>query len=350
MTKWLVAIFLGIYLSLLNLAYAVDSHAVVLMYHRFGEDRYPSTNINTESFVRQLNFIEEQNFKVWPLQKIVDYLRSKKPLPDKVVAITIDDAYLSVYQIAYPILQQRKMPFTVFVSTQYVDKGYSSYMSWDELNDMVKHGVTLGNHTRSHDHLINRHDGENYEAWLTRVANEIFEAEYRIEEMTGFKTKLFAYPYGEYNATLAKYIGDLGYVSFGQHSGAIGENSNFNALPRFPVSDHYADMLAFRHKLYSLPMPIANENPEEVVTLLSMPSLKVTLAQDLKDSKYSLVCFASGQGAINATWVSDLEFVAKANKPLTLRRSRYNCTIRDQKTNRYYWYSHLWIKPQIPEQ
>ena len=85
MTKWLVAIFLGIYLSLLNLAYAVDSHAVVLMYHRFGEDRYPSTNISTESFIKQLDFIEEQNFQVWPLAKIVEHLKSKQPLPDKVV-------------------------------------------------------------------------------------------------------------------------------------------------------------------------------------------------------------------------------------------------------------------------
>jgi len=349
MIKKLIAIGILIYFSLINLAYAIDSHAVVLMYHRFGEDRYPSTNISTESFIQQLDFIEENGFKVWPLEKVVEYLRAKQPLPDKVVSITIDDAYLSVYQIAYPILQQRKMPFTIFVSTDYLDKGYSSYMSWDELKDMVQHGVAVGNHSTSHDHLIERHNDENYEAWLTRVAEEIFNAEYRIEQNTGYRTTLYAHPYGEYNNVLAKYIGDLGYISFGQQSGPIGENSNFNALPRFPISDNYADMSAFKQKLYSLPMPIESISPKEVVTLLSMPSVRVSLSQDLKESKYSLLCFASGQGAIHATWLNNTQFVVKAHKPFSLRRSRYNCTIRDHKSNRFYWYSHLWIKPQLPE-
>ena len=296
-----------------------------------------------------MNFIEEHQFQVWPLEKIVDYLQNKRPIPDKVVAITIDDAYLSVYQIAYPLLQQRGWPFTVFVSSDYLDKGYSSYMSWDELKDMVNNGVSVGNHSTSHDHLIDRKRDENYEAWLTRVAEEIFNAEYRIEQMTGYRTKLYAHPYGEYNNVLAKYIGDLGYVSFSQHSGALGENSDFNALPRFPISENYSDMFAFKHKLYSLPMPVEKVEPKEVVTILSMPSMRITLDRDLMESKYSLVCFASGQGAIHATWLNEKQFVVKAHKPFSLRRSRYNCTIRDHKSDRFFWYSHLWIKPQLPE-
>ena len=349
MIKKLIAIGIIIYSSIVNLAYAIDSHAVALMYHRFGEDRYPSTNISAESFIQQLDFIEENGFNVWPLEKVVKYLRTKKPLPDKVVSLTVDDAYLSVYRVAFPILQQRKMPFTVFVSTDYLDKGYSSYMSWDELKDMVNHGVSIGNHSTSHDHLIERGREETHEAWLTRVAEEILNAEYRIEQNTGYKTTLYAHPYGEYNSVLAKYIGDLGYISFGQQSGPMGENSNFNALPRFPISEQYADMFAFKQKLNSLPMPIESISPMEVVTQLSMPSLNITLSRDLMESKYSLVCFASGQGAIHATWLNKLQFVVKAHKPFSSRRNRYNCTIRDQKSGRFYWYSHLWIKPQFPD-
>ncbi len=321
MTKKLIAIGILIYFSLINLAYAIDSHAVVLMYHRFGEDRYPSTNISTESFIQQLDFIEENGFKVWPLEKVVEYLNVKKPLPDKVVSISIDDAYLSVYQVAYPILQQRKMPFTVFVSTDYLDKGYSSYMSWDELKDMVDHGVSIGNHSTSHNHLIEKHSEENVNAWLTRVAEEIFNAESRIKEKTNYKTSLYAHPYGEYTNVLAKFIAELGYISFGQQSGAIGENSNFIALPRFPISEHYADMLEFKHKLYSLPMPIKHISPQEVITRLSIPSVTVSLSQDLMVSKNSLVCFASGQGAIHVSWLNNLQFVAKARKPFSSRRT-----------------------------
>jgi len=329
--------------------WAVPSHAVVLMYHRFDEHKFPSTSIKVSQFIKQLDYLTENGFNFWPLEKIVEHLKTKKSIPDKTIAITIDDAYLSVYQHAYPILKQRNIPFTIFVSTKYIDKGFSSYMSWDQLAEMVKNGVNVGNHSSTHDHLIQRHKGELHEAWLTRVAEDIFKAEYRIQEKTGVQTILFAYPYGEYNRVLANYVKELGYSAFGQQSGPIGEYSDFSALPRFPVSDHFSDMAAFKNKVFSLPLPVVNESPQEVVTILSLPSLQIELQEDLGNDKHTLRCFASGQGEVHATWLNKTQFVVRALEPFHIRRSRYNCTIHNRKLKRYYWHSHLWIKPQLPE-
>ena len=82
-------------LSFLGSAFAAD-HAVILMYHRFGEDRLPSTNIRLDQFDAHLEKLSNGNYSVWPLAKIVSHLQKDMPLPDRTVAITIDDAYLSV--------------------------------------------------------------------------------------------------------------------------------------------------------------------------------------------------------------------------------------------------------------
>src|SRR4051794_23933476 len=97
-------------------AAVLPSHAVVFIYHRFGDDRYPSTDTKTEQFKAQLDWLAENHYEVWPLPRIVQYLKDGKTVPDHVVAITIDDAFQSFYDNAYPLLKEHDWPFTVFVA------------------------------------------------------------------------------------------------------------------------------------------------------------------------------------------------------------------------------------------
>ena len=107
-------------------------------------------------------------------------------------------------------------------------------------------------------------------------------------------------------------------------------------------------MNALKDKLYSLPMPIAEVKPEKTITSLTRPLMMVELSRDIQ-AKNSLQCFVSGQSAANIRWLSDIKFTVQAKKPIALRRSRYNCTIKDVNTGRFYWYSHMWLQPQISE-
>ena len=63
------------------------------------------------------------DYNIWPLDKIVAHLQQGLELPDKTIAITIDDAYLSVFTEARPRLKALNFPYTVFVATQPVDRG-----------------------------------------------------------------------------------------------------------------------------------------------------------------------------------------------------------------------------------
>jgi len=338
--------FIAFCVSLINVASAIESHAVVLMYHRFDESKYPSTNIQSEEFVAQLDFLEKNGFQVWPLHKIVRHLQSQSQIPDKTVGITIDDAYVSVYQVAFPILKNRKLPFTVFVASDPVDNKNPGYMSWDQLREMVKSGVDIGNHSRTHMHFINQRKAESKANWLLRIKNDVLFASSRIEAELEIKTNFFAYPYGEYNLSIASLMEDLGYISFGQHSGAVGEKNNTNFLPRYPISESYADLDNFKDKVLSLPLPILEVKPVEVVTLSSRPELEIKLDTNIVKA-LGLRCYAANQGLLEMTWKGEGHVAIQAAKPIKTRRGRYNCTL--PKEGRYYWYSHLWVQTSIDE-
>ena len=127
--------------------------ASILMYHRFGEQDYPSTNIRMEQFREHLEELKKDKYTVLPLGEIVDKLKSGAVLPDRSVAITIDDAYLSVYENAWPLLKEAGFPFTIFVSTDNLDQKMPAFMNWAQLKEMADQGVYVGHHTASHAHL-----------------------------------------------------------------------------------------------------------------------------------------------------------------------------------------------------
>ena len=115
----------GVFLSCLGQSNAAD-HAAVLMYHRFGEDKYPSTNIRLDQFDAHLEKLASGDYTVLPLDKIIRHIQDGTELPDRTVAITIDDAYLSVFTEAWPRLKAKGFPFTVFVATDPIDNGHQT--------------------------------------------------------------------------------------------------------------------------------------------------------------------------------------------------------------------------------
>lgn len=318
------------------------------MYHHFGVSKHPSTNIKLEQFDAQIEYLEQNGYQIWPLIKVAQYIQERKEFPGRVVAITVDDAYLSVYTEAFPRLRKKNWPFTVFVSTDGVDKRYQSYMSWEQMREMQQYGVTFANHTATHDYLVRRNKGETTNQWKARITKDIQRAQKRLKEELGSAPKLFAYPYGEYNTELSKIVSNMGFIAFGQHSGPAGIDGDLLALPRFPIAENFAALSSFKQKISSLAFPILNQNPWEPVLSVSNnpPLLEISLGDS--DARLNqLNCFVSDQGRINIKWVSrkDKNFSVQAESPLAAGRSRYNCTAPSTQIGRYYWYSHLWINP-----
>lgn len=330
--------------ALLWLSPAPATAAVVFMYHHFGVSDYPSTNVRLAQFEAHLEHLETAGYRVWALERIVERLRSGEPIPDRTVAITVDDAYASVYTEAYPRLRRRGWPFTVFVATDSVDRGLEAYMTWEQMREMQRHGARFANHSASHDYLIHLRPGEDAARWRARVREDIQRAQRRLEEELGEAPLLFAYPYGEYHTALADLVSGLGYVAFGQHSGAIGGLDDLRALPRFPMAEQFADLGEFRTKAATLPLRVRTVEPwDPVVRDGGAPVMEVTLDGARPER---LSCFASHTGPIAVRWSGDdgAVFTTRADRPLPVGRSRYNCTAPAAQDGRHHWFSHLWIR------
>ena len=123
------------------------------MYHRFGESNYPSTNIQLDRFKEHLEELKNPKYKVMQLSKIIKEIKAGKELPEFTVAITIDDAFISVYKEGWPLLKEYNYPFTLFVATDPIDQGLNGYMNWDQLRELRANGVEVGSQTKSHPHM-----------------------------------------------------------------------------------------------------------------------------------------------------------------------------------------------------
>lgn len=326
-------------------------HGVILQYHHVSERTPPSTSVSPALFERQMRFLKDNGFTLWPLSRLVEQLQADKPVPDGVVVITFDDAYDNIRTTAAPILQKLDFPFTVFVATSFVDKGQRGYLSWSQLRELKPMGGELANHTHTHLHMLRRLNGEDRAQWLTRLQDEIDTADRLLQKETGAYPRYFAYPYGEADDDIIALVKKLGYTAFGQQSGAVNKDALASGFaPRFPFNSHYADMTEFQHKASSLPLPIRQlESDPMLWTKAGKPRLTLTV----DDRIQRLSCFASGQGAIAVTKEEGNRFVVQAPGNISVGRSRYNCTAPvDTKAEglslplqpRFYWYTHQWIR------
>jgi peptidoglycan/xylan/chitin deacetylase (PgdA/CDA1 family) len=323
-------------------------HGVILVYHHVSEKTPPSTSVSPSRFAQHLDYIEQHGYVVWPLTKLVEQLRNAEAIPDNVVALTFDDAYQSIASDAHPMLQRRGWPYTVFVNTASVDAGHNPYLSWDQLRELVRDGVTIGNHSHNHAHLLARVPGTSVEQHGIRVNADIQHAQQRIHAELGMTPTSFAYPYGEYDATVSKLVTDAGLTGFGQHSGAVGFNSDFSALPRFPMGGAYAGLDLLATRLQTQPLYVQADPPGPLVLTGSdtRPLVELELVPGAYDAA-RLACYASGQGAMTLVREADPQRVRIAPQiPLAVGRSKFNCTVPHQaRAGVFFWWSYLVMTP-----
>ena len=257
------------------------------MYHRFDEDKYPSTNINMEIFKKQIELIEKQkinfinpnNFK----------LNFNVPKLKKEILLTIDDAFISFYQNAWPYLKDKKIPFILFVSTEAVGK--YGYMDWKQIKELEKEDfVFIGNHSHSHEYLV--------EYSFTKFKNDIDSSIKIFIENIGYNPSFFSYPFGEYSLEQEKYISSKFDFAFGQHSGLIDINKDKYELPRFPINEKYGDLKRFSFLLKLSPLEYKNIIPKNKYVLQSKnPPIVAIEFFDKQKNLEKINCFSNeGKG------------------------------------------------------
>ncbi len=337
---------LSVLLSCTSL-WAAD-HAVVLLYHHVSDATPASTSVSPEIFQQHLDYLEREGFNVLQLGTVLKILAEGGTVPEKTVSITFDDAYRSVSEHAAPMLQEKNWPFTVFVSTEAIDRGYRNYLTWGDLRGLLAGGAEFGNHSHSHAHLVRRMDGETDAQWRSRVSGDMELAGQRLKKELGVEVSMFAYPFGEHGPELGEIVGALGYIGIAQQSGAIGHGFDRLAVPRFPMATDYADMDRFVLSVNARPLPVKNVTAAPVVLVQGQnrrSPFSFTLPQGYYRSS-ALVCYSSSgeQLEMRREGVDGASLFSVQLPDWRAGRRKINCTAPSSvEKGVYYWYSHLWM-------
>ena len=293
------------------------------MYHRFEENKYPSTNIRISDFLEHIKIIEENNINFINPKNFENELKNNKT--QRKILLTIDDGFLSFYENAWPILKKKKIPFILFVSTREV--GAFNYMTWDQIREISKENfVEIGNHSHTHEYLV--------EEKSELIKNDIEKSISIFKKELGRNSDFFSYPFGEYSIEFKEIIKSLNFkYALGQHSGVMDETKDFYELPRFPINEKYGEIKRFKSLMKTLPFKYKSVFPEEKYLLQSQnpPDVKIEFYDGIKNLK-SLNCFSNEgdkwrQSDIN--FLNENTLKIKINEKFVGERGRINCSLRD---------------------
>lgn len=215
----------------------------ILTYHRVlplaDALRYPFQGMvmPRDTFEHQIAHLA-RHYHVVPFEKGVRDLASGS-LPERAVTLTFDDGYRDNHDHAFPVLSRHGLPATFFVVTDVVEHGRRLWwdevgamipgdapgivtrlngatreereiwlrraraehgsgpedrdglmMRWDEVEALVRGGMTVGSHTRSHPFLDELSDSE--------IREELTESLRMLESRTGRACPWLAFPRGRH--------------------------------------------------------------------------------------------------------------------------------------------------------
>jgi peptidoglycan/xylan/chitin deacetylase (PgdA/CDA1 family) len=193
------------------------SDVLVLCYHAVSAGWPAGLSIEPDAFERQLRQLKKRGYRAATVREAIE-----SPPGERTVAITFDDAYRSVLDLARPILDRLGMTASVYVPTAWpgrdapmawpgIDRWLGgpyehelTCMSWDELRGLADGGWEVGSHTRSHPRLPELGDAE--------LDEELAGSRSDCEAGLGRPCDTLAYPYGAVDERVIEAAGRAGYT------------------------------------------------------------------------------------------------------------------------------------------
>jgi hypothetical protein len=184
----------------------------ILMYHSISSNLFglshPYSQINTtpEMFSTQMRWLRHAGYRSVDLSELVDGLSDVDDMTKK-VAITFDDGYRDVLTDALPILKQCGFRATIFLATDRIRETSMrfegvDYLTWQDVRELHKEGMTFGSHTVTHPDLRSMEPEQiDYELGYSKEV---------IEQKLGACVDSFSYPFPfpEEDRDFARFLGD----------------------------------------------------------------------------------------------------------------------------------------------
>lgn len=187
--------------SLLDLPFGAFAGPRILIYHQIGAGNGKQMDLDPHHFALHLDYLASSDLVVVSLEEAIGGRGQGDA--DRKVVLTFDDGYDDMYHNAYPLLEDRQLPFTLYLTSDPVesqrplsDDGKSTPLSWDQVNAMHESGLmTLGAHTHTHPDFRSISPAQ--------ADDEVGSSNELIQRRTGHRPVHFAYPWGYWAASTA---------------------------------------------------------------------------------------------------------------------------------------------------
>ena len=269
-----------LFLLIISTSY-IFANAHIFVYHRFADDRYQSANTTIKELTRHFEYFKQNKYEVVPLSKILDKLEKKEDIPEKWIALTIDDAYKSFYDNGLEIFKKYNYPFSLYVYVKATDKHYGDYMSWEQIKETAKYGE-IGLHSYSHPRLQNLSEKE--------IINDTKKAFDIFVENTNIKPVTYAYPYGEFDEKVTKTLKEnFDFRSIlNQNTGSVNNKTNIFDIPRIALVGNVNINHKLRYKTFEAQWIEPKVFPKDGILK------KITVKVDKKYKKLKLYITSEG--------------------------------------------------------
>lgn len=226
-------------------------HLPILTYHQIGEDLGSGLSVSVKTFVGQMQFLKDKGYHSITLEEAAGLLKSEKPLPPRSVVITFDDGFKNIYTLAYSILEKYGFTATIFLVADFLGKDNdwsenkeklsSPLLGPEEIASMPS--ISYGSHALNHRHLTRLSESE--------AREEIGSSRKKLQDLIGREILTFCYPYGDYNASIARIVQEAGYsCACTTRRGNRHRPDKLFVLKRIPITE--ITLNRFQYRLTSL--------------------------------------------------------------------------------------------------
>ncbi len=211
----------------------------ILLYHRFGPVAADSMTVTTPVFESHLRHLVENGYRIISLRELMRmYSRKGIPPDSRCVVLVADDAHLSVYTTALPLLKKYNAPMTLFVYPSAVSNA-SYAMTWDQLRELKGTGLfDFQSHTYWHPNFKKERARLAPAEFEKLVRMQFVKSREKLEKELAVKADLLAWPFGIFDPWLMAEAAEAGYAAaFTIERRPVTAQDDPMALPRYLLVD-----------------------------------------------------------------------------------------------------------------
>lgn len=237
-TEFIFAVFYALFLNVSN----KKPRRVVMYYHGINK-------ADVKGFTKQITYLAKKCSVVKPSEIASARADGTKIL----VAITFDDAFVSIIENALPILKEHGLPAGIFVPAgnlvqsprweipEHCPDKNETVMSQRQITKLDNDGFEIFSHTVSHQKLTKIRDDQ--------LKYEIEDSKSTLERIVGHEVIAICYPHGDYNTKVCHAAEKAGYkLGFTIEPTMVDSTTDYLRIGRFRVSQKDS-MIKFRLKV-----------------------------------------------------------------------------------------------------